>query len=390
MRALTASELKDATTNQAVSNDNNDEDAAELDDEDPQFNARVAAAISDTRVVGITKDKHAFVQQVAQRYRQNREKSTSASSSFDAHLDRSNFVHAAVCFVMKSWPQEDRPFQGDVDKTCAGILPLMEVIFRMPARGPVEGSEEWIKRKLERVDSTVEFRFLDAYPRLMRAYIKKYVCTLDFVFVCTYHFVFVCTDHFVFVCTDHFVFVCTDDCFLSVKPISYCIHIHTPSAGPIVVDPAEEVPATRYNHKNVPKSSLLESTRRLFKSHTNLPFLRTGGVVYAIGKLRCADIFPVKINPDTLPTAISSWNNYDKVIRVFHVHYCYAQGLSRTSDKARVVLVYLKKGVGFMRSKNQPCIRILHKKLTTNRNRFTCAKKIEEKFQEFLHLLRNK
>ena len=75
------------------------------------------------------------------------------------------------------------------------------------------------------------------------------------------------------------------------------------------------------------------------KYHANLEFLRSGGVKYAMDKLRDAGIVPRKMLARTLPKHVRAkgWDNYGKVEKYFLAHYCFAQGLSRSSDVTKQV-----------------------------------------------------
>ena len=57
---------------------------------------------------------------------------------------------------------------------------------------------------------------------------------------------------------------------------------------------------------------------------------------------------------------------------------------------ARATLVYCKAGVGVMGKCPVKVLVILHKKITTGRNRFSVAAKVENRFRDVLKLLRAK
>ena len=160
--------------------------------------------------------------------------------------------------------------------------------------------------------------------------------------------------------------------------------------GPIVVEDTEEIPSSFYEKKNDPLANLLPSTRRLQTRDAALPCMRSGAVKYAFDRCRELDLTPMNVNPETLPKGVRRHCNYDSFLRKFHVFYCNAQGYARSSDKARMMLVYLKKGMGVLAKRPVKVLAILHKKITAGRNRFTCAAKIEVRFKEFLDLLRKK
>ena len=64
-----------------------------------------------------------------------------------------------------------------------------------------------------------------------------------------------------------------------------------------------------------------------------MPFLRKAAHIYAINKLRNSNHYPVRIlsgMPNNRP-----WHNYAKALHTYHVHYCYAEGYSRSQDIVR-------------------------------------------------------
>ena len=77
------------------------------------------------------------------------------------------------------------------------------------------------------------------------------------------------------------------------------------------------------------------------------------------------------------------WDNFAQVIYTFHVHYCFAEGLTETSEMTRQVLLYLFYG-SWMSPKNKPSaiIRYLHKKIISGRHRF--GKYVKKHFARFL------
>ena len=102
------------------------------------------------------------------------------------------------------------------------------------------------------------------------------------------------------------------------------------------------------------------------------------------------DYTPMKVNPETLPRRVKHYCNYDSFIRKFHAHYCDAEGITRSSDLARATLVYCKAGTGVMGKRPVKVLAVLHKKITTGRNRFSVAAKVENRFRDVLKLLRAK
>ena len=135
-----------------------------------------------------------------------------------------------------------------------------------------------------------------------------------------------------------------------------------------------------YEMDSVKPCQVLRETRRAMEAHGSFQFLRSGAVIYAINKCRELGLVPMKFKPSTLPGAMKGTHvdNYAKVIQTFHIFYCKAQSLSRTSEEAREALVYLFHGFGVFKSKLHPCIPIIHKKIQTGMHRLTAMDKIEK------------
>lgn len=157
-----------------------------------------------------------------------------------------------------------------------------------------------------------------------------------------------------------------------------------------MVEKGEVVPSKYYQKPEGFPSGWLESTRRLCARDSSLTFLRSGSAKHAMNVCRKYDYTPMKVNPETLSRRVKSHCNYDAFIRKFHANYCDAEGITRTSDLARSTLVYCKAGMGVLGERPVKVLAILHKKITTGRNRFSVAAKIENRFRAFLHLLRVK
>lgn len=167
------------------------------------------------------------------------------------------------------------------------------------------------------------------------------------------------------------------------------------TTGKVKLYHGETIPTGTYPEKGkdgyVPSIKVLKITRRSMGFHPNLQFLRAGAVIWALKKLRELGLSPIRIKRDTLPERIrdQGYDNYMKVLNTFHACYCYAQGHSRTSDIARLVLIYLHLGKGVFKNKTSNIIPILHKKVQTGLHRFTSQDKIEKYWVEFLDLVEN-
>ena len=117
--------------------------------------------------------------------------------------------------------------------------------------------------------------------------------------------------------------------------------------------------------------------------------MRAGAVVYALEQLRETGLIPRKMKRSTLPrhSQQTGWNNFAKVLKTLWVHYCYAQGLTRSSDLAREVQIYLCHGKGVQKQKLVPVIAIIHKKVQTGIHRFTHVDKIQKHWAALITLL---
>ena len=238
---------------------------------------------------------------------------------------------------------------GNCEEATDVVLPILEDLFEMPARGPPEGSPQWLAT-MKSNPHLITFQMMDKYDELMRAYIKDCEANTG-----------------------------RDDGFPTLLP-----HEET------------MLKREEYNHlkyKEVPRSEVLNSTRRLMEQHSNFKFMRAGGVNYSLGRMRNKGVIPYKMNPKYMPEAWGGsdgkkiWSNYSKNLRMFHAHYCYAQGITRTQDLARTLLIYLFYGKAKYLKKYVPCIAVLHKRLVTGMHRFTVEHKTKHNFAKFIDLL---
>ena len=204
------------------------------------------------------------------------------------------------------------PYGRNIQDACAAVLPILEILFKMPAPGPRRGSNQWLQDLLDH-PNIITFKDMMEFDVLLLKYIKT-----------------------------------TD------KPKLY--HGETTPTG---IYPARG--ETGY----LSPSKVLPSTRRSMAYHPNFQYLRAGAVIWAIKKLRSLGLTPIRIKPETLPQHImdQGYDNYVKVINTFHACYCHAQGLSRTSDMARLVLLYLHFGKGVFKQKPSKIILIIRKKV---------------------------
>ena len=202
--------------------------------------------------------------------------------------------------VFRLIPKKDRPHKGRVRSAVRSLLPVLEDVFNMPAAGPARGSKQWI-RLLKDNPEMITFRDAVENSNLRRVLVQ---CIISRCF--------------------------TDN-------------------GNLRLNRKECIPTGKYNglkedgETKVKPSDVLKETRRSMTYDRNLEFLRSGGVSYATLKLRNDGLIPMKMKRDTLPPRArnAGYCNFNKFIVEFYVYYCHAQGLSRSSEKARQVCVIL-------------------------------------------------
>ena len=142
---------------------------------------------------------------------------------------------------------------------------------------------------------------------------------------------------------------------------------------------------------------LLQSRRcvRSSKSpHPDLRFLRKASVAAATLACQNLDKAPIACRAVEMPNK-APWDNFADCLYHFWIHYCYGEGLDRTHDLAREVMLfvfygkfrwtYVKKKVHFTRVK--PVLFWLHKKVSHGRSRF--AKNVKHCFKKFIALYDN-
>lgn len=59
-------------------------------------------------------------------------------------------------------------------KVMDSFLPIMELLFKLPGQGPVEGTVSWIRQQVQNIDH-VSFYLMSKHPALLKAYIKREV-----------------------------------------------------------------------------------------------------------------------------------------------------------------------------------------------------------------------
>lgn len=59
-------------------------------------------------------------------------------------------------------------------KVMDSFLPIMELLFKLPGQGPVEGTVSWIRQQIQNIDH-VSFFLMSKHPALLKAYIRREV-----------------------------------------------------------------------------------------------------------------------------------------------------------------------------------------------------------------------
>lgn len=222
------------------------------------------------------------------------------------------------------------------------FLPIMEALFKLPGRGPAEGSTAWIRQQTQNIDR-VSFYVMSKHRALLKAYVKR--------------------------------------------------EIRSPSTndqGFVTLEKGEEVPNGRYKRVDPSERLSTHTYSRSNKTVPRLPFLRRVSHTKAINALKEAHLFPLNMNPESTPDK-APWNNYAHVIYYYHVFYCVSEGLHRTSVTARKVLLYLSHGFATPEStlrgvKCAPVIRIIHHACNNGRH-LTSQKTLKKHFSKLLKLL---
>lgn len=113
--------------------------------------------------------------------------------------------------------------------------------------------------------------------------------------------------------------------------------------------------------------------KRAEAADETLPFLRAGACQSATLELKNLNLY-VTIVTD-MPGEKKSWNNFPTVLYTFYVYYCVAEGLVKTSELARAVLLYLFHGKcqyvdRKKRLRERPVLHGIHFKVWNGRSRF--------------------
>ena len=121
-------------------------------------------------------------------------------------------------------------------------------------------------------------------------------------------------------------------------------------------------------------------------------FLRAGSCQSATLELKNANLYPANVHKH-INGSEATWNNYADTLYTFLVHYCIAEGLTRTDGMVRLVMLYLFHGKYMYRAKKnvyleKPIIQGVHYKVINGRSRF--VKDVAKKFARLITLLQEK
>ena len=203
----------------------------------------------------------------------------------EIHSTRDQHVEAAVCQVFCQIPVMEQPHDSDSRAATSAVLGVLEAVFQMPGAGGTRGSLEWIKKQWSKPE---EISFADAvtYPKLRDRLVR------------------------------------------------HLIHVGGLHGFPEVKE-GEEVP------QGEPYKASKRSTRgNSTKAHKHLNYLNLTSVNKAILALKNLNKYPVRILAANMPNG-KDWNNFGDVLYTFWIFYCKEEGIVRTQDHARRVLLYI-------------------------------------------------
>jgi len=134
------------------------------------FNSRIKLAFEECNLDIKRRGLYAFVERVAILY--HAKLGPPPKQGRRMYLDRSEKTREAVSRTIENYLK--LPYMSDVDQATKMMVPVMEIIFRMPAKGPPRGSPAWLRLQLQEL-SVVSWKDLDDFPQLLRAYDKREV-----------------------------------------------------------------------------------------------------------------------------------------------------------------------------------------------------------------------
>jgi hypothetical protein len=236
------------------------------------------------------------------------------------HLHREDFAVSAIKTVYKQIPANSRrPFDGDDGDAYTLVFPILEEVFSMPHAGLKVGSPQWIQHHVAH-PKAIPYSVSACFSKLLKASVK------------------------------------------------YAMLSEDPLTGRPVLHEDEVVPApdSEYNPEKSPNRVVMS---RSVENHGTFPFFRVHSHLPAIRAIRNLNLYPQMIKAKDMPTGVA-WDNVSESLHTYHHKYCAAEGLSKTSKMARLILLYLFYGRCRLKSgKLVPVIRGIHKKASEGRHR---------------------
>ena len=120
---------------------------------------------------------------------------------------------------------------------------------------------------------------------------------------------------------------------------------------------------------------------RSTKRHSDLVFCRAFPCNRAFRRMKNKCLHPVLVKALCSPTG-AEWNNFVQCRHEWAVHYCDLEGISRTNNLAREIVLYVFYGKYWLRGKQVDIIKCLHYKIIAGRHRF--GKFVTQHFAAFL------
>ena len=226
---------------------------------------------------------YAFVHRVCKEYKAF---IVGKSRLFDTlhNSKRDTLIASAISQVFCQILPTNKPHAGDIAAAKDSVIDILESVFRMPNAGSSFGSPAWIQAQCSK-PREIPFNYAAKWPKLMKRVVKH-------------------------------------------------LMKHGGDHGFPLLQVGEEVPHEgsykAHDHPSRAKGSK--------KTHKLLTFLNVSSVNKAVADLKDLGLYPVrcKYMPDG-----SDWNNFAQVLYSFWILYCYYEGITRTQELARQVLVYL-------------------------------------------------
>ena len=135
-----------------------------------ELNAGIKQAFEECNLDIKQRGLYAFVERVAKVYQAKL--GPPPKQGRRMYLERNKKTRDAVKTTIENFIR--LPYMSDVDETTKIMIPVMEVIFKMPAKGPPRGSQPWLRLQMQEL-SVVSWADMDEFPQLLRAYDKREV-----------------------------------------------------------------------------------------------------------------------------------------------------------------------------------------------------------------------